>query len=73
MEYLWWALVITATIFYPAVLLRCALRGHRWAQDTLEAMRYVGGDLMTTSAWLSAPPRRDSARDEASGDSVLDA
>jgi hypothetical protein len=24
--------------------------------DTLDAMRYVGGDLMTTSAWLSLPP-----------------
>ena len=73
MEYVWWALVVTATIIYPAVLLRCALRGHRWAQDTLAAMRFVGGDLMAPSTWLALPPRRESAVQESAGDRVLEA
>jgi hypothetical protein len=55
------------------VLLRCALRGHRWARDTLEAMRYVGGDLMTTSIWLSLPPRFDAVEEERSEEHGLDA
>tara|TARA_Y100001933_G_scaffold254788_1_gene296956 strand:- start:1265 stop:1480 length:216 start_codon:yes stop_codon:yes gene_type:complete len=71
MAYVWWALVILATVIYPAVLLRCALRGHRWARDTLEAMRYVGGDLMTSSAWLALPPHRHGCDDDR--DRVLEA
>lgn len=58
MEYLWFALIGTTLVIYPVIVLRSALRGRQWAIDTLEAMRYVGGDLMTTSAWLSLPPER---------------
>ncbi len=57
MEYLWWLLIIATMVGYPLLVVRCALRGHQWARDTLEAMRYVGGDLMTTSTWLSLPPQ----------------
>ena len=53
---LWWLLFAATLIVYPVCLVRSALRGHQWAVDTLEAMRYVGGDLMTTSVWLSVPP-----------------
>jgi hypothetical protein len=53
---LWWLLIAVVMIVYPIWLVRSALRGKQWAVDTLDAMRYVGGDLMTTSAWLSLPP-----------------
>lgn len=56
MDVLWWLLIAATVVGYPLLLVRCALRGHQWARDTLEAMRYVGGDLMTSSTWLSLPP-----------------
>jgi len=56
MEYVWWLVVVTTMVVYPVLLIRSALKGKRWALDTLEAMRYLGGDMMTTSAWRSLPP-----------------
>jgi hypothetical protein len=56
MEHLWLLLVVVTMVIYPVVLIRSALKGKQWALDTLEAMRYVGGDMMTTSAWRSLPP-----------------
>ena len=56
MEYLWWLLIVAVMVGYPLFVVRCALRGHRWARDTLEAMRYVGGDLLTGSTWMALPP-----------------
>jgi hypothetical protein len=55
---LWWLLIVVVMVVYPIWLVRSALRGRQWAVDTLEAMRYVGGDMMTTSAWLSLQPPR---------------
>lgn len=56
MEYLWWLLILLTMVVYPVVLVRSALKGKRWARETLEAMRYLGGDMMTTSAWRALPP-----------------
>ena len=58
MEHLWLLVVVATMIVYPVVLIRAAAKGKRWALDALEALRYVGGDLMTTSAWRSLPPER---------------
>lgn len=59
-DLLWWFLfavvMVVVMVIYPLWVLRSALRGRQWAKDTLEAMRYVGGDMMTTSVWLSLPP-----------------
>lgn len=52
---LWWSLIVVVMVVYPVWLVRSAIRGRQWALDTLEAMRYVGGDMMTTSLWLSLP------------------
>ena len=56
MEYLWLLVVALTMVVYPVVLIRSALAGKRWAKDTLDAMRYLGGDLMTPSAWRALPP-----------------
>jgi hypothetical protein len=56
MEYLWMLLVVTTLVVYPVVLMRSAVKGKRWALETLEAMRFLGGDMMTTSVWRSLPP-----------------
>ncbi|HEX7036275.1 MAG TPA: hypothetical protein VF210_10900 [Pseudomonadales bacterium] len=56
MEYLWLLVVVLTMIVYPVVLIRSALAGKQWAKDTLEAMRFLGGDLMTPSAWRALPP-----------------
>lgn len=55
MDSLWLVVILVTMLVYPIVLVRAALRGRQWALDTLEAMRFVGGDLMTTSAWLALP------------------
>lgn len=58
-------LIIATVLIYPLIVVRAALRHRQWALDTLQAMRYVGGDLMTTSAWLAMPPERDVATADA--------
>lgn len=60
MEYLWLLVVVLTMVVYPVVLIRSALAGKQWAKDTLDAMRFLGGDLMTPSAWRALPP--ESAR-----------
>lgn len=58
----WWLLPIVLIVMgYPVILVRGAMRRRQWALDTLEALRYVGGDLMTTSAWLALPPEVQAA------------
>lgn len=59
MEYVWWFMVLMTLIVYPVALVRGALRGRPWALDTLKAMRYLGGDMMTYSAWRALPPEPD--------------
>lgn len=59
MEFIWWTLILATMVVYPVFLVRSALKGKRWARETLEAMRYLGGDMMTTSAWRSLPPERE--------------
>ena len=56
MEYLWLLVVVLTMVVYPVVLIRSALKGKRWARETLDAMRYLGGDMMTASSWRSLPP-----------------
>lgn len=67
---LWWLLIVVVMVVYPIFLVRSALRGRQWAVDTLEAMRYVGADMMTTSAWL-ALPREPSPEPQSPPDHLL--
>lgn len=56
MEYLWLLVIVLTMVVYPVVLIRSAIAGRQWARDTLDAMRCLGGDLMTPSAWTALPP-----------------
>ncbi len=49
METLWLVVVAVTMVAYPIFLVRSALRGRRWAMDTLEAMRYLEGHLTATT------------------------
>ena len=64
----WWLLPICLIVIgYPVILVRGALRRRQWALDTLEALRYVGGDLTSTSAWLAIRPHPEVAPDAVDG------
>ena len=64
MEFLALFLILMTMVVYPVFVVRSALKGKRWAREALEAMRYMGGEMMTTSAWRPLPPEPDPPQPE---------
>ncbi len=58
METFWLVVVAVTMVAYPVFLVRSALRGRRWAMETLEAMRYLEGHL-TATTWRAPEDREE--------------